>query len=252
MKEAIFLQTNTEALSWFFSWGNIVFLGLAIILTLYVFLHSYFREVPALVYRLLVALPILLIIPSLIFTLSPYENKVSMAGNITLFFVLGLIGGIVPIIVSIAYAVYSSSAKKRNYCPIHNIYYEGDVCPICAADVPIPKQPTTKATMIETIPRAKGYLIDKTTGKPHTLSDVVVIGRGSHNEGEGTKINIDDPYISRLHSRIEFDGNKFKISDSSSRSGTFVNGQKIKGWVTLVDGDDLKVGRTHLKFTQSK
>ncbi len=252
MQATIFTQTNSEALSWFYSWGNILFLGIAIVLTLYVFLHSYFKEIPALAYKLLVILPIILIIPSLVFTLSPYENKVSMVDNITLFFVLGLLGGIIPIISSIAYAVYSSSAKKRNYCQIHNIYYEDDVCPVCAAYVEPPGPSPTKSTIIETIPKAKGYLIDRVTGKPHTLSNVVIIGRGSHSEGEGSKINIDDSYISRTHARIEFDGNRFKVSDSSSRSGTFVNDRKIKGWVTLEDGDVLKVGKTHLKFTQSK
>ena len=97
-----------------------------------------------------------------------------------------------------------------------------------------------------------GYLINKNTGKPYTLSNVTIIGRGTHSEGGGSKINIDDNYISRNHARIEFDGYRFKVSDSSSRSGTFINSQKVKGWVTLEDGDLLKVGKTYLKFTQSK
>jgi len=252
MQDTIFTQTSNEALSWFFSWGNILFLGIAIILTLYVFLYSYFKEISTITYKLIVTLPIILIIPSLVFTLSPYENKVSMADNITLFFILGLIGGIIPIITAISYAIYASSYKRKNYCQFHNIYYEDDVCPVCSADIEPLRPPQAKSTIIETVEKAKGYLINKTTGKPHSLSNSVTIGRGAHSEGEGSKINIDDHYISRSHARIEFDGYRFKVSDSSSRSGTFVNGKRIKGWVTLEDGDLLKVGKTHLKFTQSK
>lgn len=252
MQETIFTQTGNEALSWFYSWGNILFLGIAIALTLYVFLHAYFKEISTIAYKLLIILPILFIIPSLIFTLSPYENKVSMASNITLFFILGLIGGIISIIVAIVYATYSSSYKRKNYCKFHNIYYEGDVCPVCSADIEPLRPSQAQSTIIESAEKAKGYLINKTTGKPHTLSNVAIIGRGTHSEGEGSKININDYYVSRTHARIEFDGYRFKLSDSSSRSGTFVNGKKIKGWVTLEDGDLLKVGKTHLKFTQSK
>ena len=220
MKSPIFIQTGTEKFAWFFTWGDILFIGLAIILILYVFLHSYFKEISALAYRLITAIPAILIIPSIIFSLVPYDAKVLMKEYIILFFILVLIGGIIPIISSIAYAVYSVLSPQKG---IGTPYVQ----PIVDGG-PTEMQYADERTKVETIPKTKGYLINKSAGKTYTLSNINVIGRGSLQEGEGHKIRLNDSYASRVHARMIFDGNRFKISDSSSKSGIYVNNQKIK------------------------
>ena len=160
------------------------------------------------------------------------------------FFILGLIGGIIPIISSIAYAVYSVSSLQKGIDSCYN--------PPIVDGLPTEMQYADERTKVETIPKTKGCLINKSAGKTYMLSSINVIGRGSLQEIEGNKIRLGDSYVSRVHARMIFDGNRFKISDSSSKSGTYVNNQKIKGWVTLEDGDEIKIGRTYLKFTQAK
>lgn len=252
MQSDIFIQTENEMLAWFFYWGNIFFIALGIILVVYIFLHAYFKGISALIYKLFTIIPIVLIIPSLVFTLSSYQKKVSLEDYIILFFILGLIGGITPIVSSVAYSFYFISVPKKKYCSIHNIYYKEDKCPFCAISDEDTDFSISSKTKVEKISKVKGLLINKSIGKSYMLSNMNILGRGSMQKGEGNKINISDSYVSRTHTKIVFDGNRFKICDSSSRSGTYVNGQKIKGWVTLDDNDEIKIGKTYLKFTHSK
>ncbi len=247
MQTPIFLQTGTEKLAWFFIWGDIVFLGLAIALILYVFLHSYFKEIPALAFRLITAIPVAFIIPAVIFSLISYDAKVAMQNNIVLLFIIGLIGGIIPIVSSIAYAVYSSLPEREPESPPYIPEDPGR----STIEATIGRD-RDKETIVPAPPKAKGYLIDKSSGKTHKLMDNNILGRGSMQGVSGNKIKLKDDYISRLHATINFDGNRFKISDSSSKTGTFVNNQRIRGWNILEDGDEIKIGRTYLKFTQAK
>lgn len=247
MKSPVFIQTNTEALSWFFIWGNILFLGVVIALILYVFLHSYFKEINALVYRLVTAIPIILIIPSIVFSLVSYNTKVAWQDYIICFFIAGLVGGIIPIISSIVYAIYSNSSKREEQID----YPVGDFGEESTIGGTTQREDFDARTKIESVAKTKGYIIDVSNSRDYKLKESNIIGRGSTGEVEGNKISLNDPYISRTHATIEFDGNRFRISDSSSKSGTYINGQKIKGWVTLDDNDEIKVGKTYLKFTQT-
>ena len=72
--------------------------------------------------------------------------------------------------------------------------------------------------------------------------DPVIIGRSAKCE-----VQIDQESISRNHCRIRFDGRRFVVRDLGSTNGTYVNDELIDE-VPLGDGDQLKVGRTILKF----
>ncbi|HWP43739.1 MAG TPA: HD domain-containing phosphohydrolase, partial [Blastocatellia bacterium] len=63
------------------------------------------------------------------------------------------------------------------------------------------------------------------------------IGRLEEND-----IALDNPYISRFHAEIFFDGTSYQIKDLGSTSGTFVNGERITQ-ATLNDGDVIRLGR---------
>ncbi len=69
------------------------------------------------------------------------------------------------------------------------------------------------------------------------------IGRDNSND-----MVLDDPEISRIHSRISFSGRTYYIKDNSSY-GTFVNGQSIKE-SPLKDGDEISLcgGRFRFRF----
>ena len=65
------------------------------------------------------------------------------------------------------------------------------------------------------------------------------IGRSSINE-----IVLNDPEISRRHALFSRDGNQYTVQDLGSTNGTFVNGQRCAGVVSLKDGDVVEFGDT--------
>jgi hypothetical protein len=58
-----------------------------------------------------------------------------------------------------------------------------------------------------------------------------------------------DPECSRLHAELELRAGEWMISDDGlSQNGTWVNELRLVGRRRLSDGDDVRVGRTHLIF----
>ncbi len=67
----------------------------------------------------------------------------------------------------------------------------------------------------------------------------VRIGRSSNNE-----IQLADGAVSRYHALLEWSKACFVVSDIKSSNGTFVNGNRVKAPVELVDGDVIRIGET--------
>ncbi|MFI5301424.1 MAG: diguanylate cyclase [Polyangiales bacterium] len=59
---------------------------------------------------------------------------------------------------------------------------------------------------------------------------------------------LDQESVSRKHARITWDGVRYKLSDLGSTNGSYVNDEPITSERTLRDGDQVKIGRTILKF----
>lgn len=74
----------------------------------------------------------------------------------------------------------------------------------------------------------------------------VVIGR------EDTDIVLSDAEVSRRHAELRPYGNGLVVRDLGSSNGTFVDGRRIEGEVTVKGGATLKVGRTELKLEISE
>jgi len=70
----------------------------------------------------------------------------------------------------------------------------------------------------------------------------LLIGRG-----ETASARLADPHVSRSHCRLEVDAGKFRLTDLSSRTGTFVNDQQVP-WHDLQPGDVIRVGNSRLRF----
>jgi len=60
-------------------------------------------------------------------------------------------------------------------------------------------------------------------------------------------LSIDQESVSRKHARLAWDGARYKISDLGSTNGSYVNDELCTERY-LNDGDQLKIGRTILKF----
>lgn len=85
-------------------------------------------------------------------------------------------------------------------------------------------------------------------GKEYPLDkSELFIGRDLNND-----IVINDPEISRRHSRLFTQGNTFVLEDLGSTNGTFVNGQRLMGPNMLRPGDVITFGeRMSLVFESS-
>lgn len=75
-------------------------------------------------------------------------------------------------------------------------------------------------------------------GKVYPLDkNEVYLGRDLNND-----IVINDPEISRRHSRLFLQGNSYVLEDMGSTNGTFVNGQRLMGPHVLRPGDVVTFG----------
>ncbi len=70
---------------------------------------------------------------------------------------------------------------------------------------------------------------------------------GSIGRGEGCQVQLSDPSVSREHCSIQFLEGALKLVDSGSRNRTLVNGDAVSRHL-LVDGDEITVGQTSLRF----
>ena len=90
--------------------------------------------------------------------------------------------------------------------------------------------------------------IDQVEGTPgrrmHDLhtEETVVIGRGSSSE-----VFLDDVTVSRNHAEIRSGDGGFRIQDSGSLNGTYVNRVRVDA-VDLRNGDEIQVGKYRFKF----
>ena len=60
-------------------------------------------------------------------------------------------------------------------------------------------------------------------------------------------IRFDDATVSRRHALLAVDGDAIRVFDDRSLNGITVNGQRV-GSCTLVDGDEIGIGRHRLYF----
>jgi len=73
-------------------------------------------------------------------------------------------------------------------------------------------------------------------------ADLTTVGRHS-----AADIFLDDVTVSRRHVEVERSGGRYRVKDTGSLNGTYLNGDRIEsGW--LDDGDVLQVGRFKLVF----
>ncbi len=81
----------------------------------------------------------------------------------------------------------------------------------------------------------------------HLLGEAsVLLGRDADCD-----IVLDDPFVSRRHAEIAWNGEAYELTDLRSRNGTRVNGRRIKARVALRPGDVVTLGNATLVFQVS-
>ena len=79
------------------------------------------------------------------------------------------------------------------------------------------------------------------------VASAIAVGKSPDND-----LVIDaDPAVSRVHARLERVGPAWCITDLGSTNGTTVNGQRLFAPRTLLDRDEIVVGRTRLVLRES-
>lgn len=96
--------------------------------------------------------------------------------------------------------------------------------------------------MAESGPRLK---LREATGEETVVAlnkDDFKIGRHGEND-----LKIRDPFVSRVHAQIFRNGNQFRVHDCESKSGTYVNGERVESH-TLKHGDRIQL--SHNEFPE--
>jgi diguanylate cyclase (GGDEF)-like protein len=78
------------------------------------------------------------------------------------------------------------------------------------------------------------------------LGDEVRIGRSDQ-----TGLCINSDLVSRHHATVLRVGETHVVQDEGSTNGTYVNDQRLTGPHDLADGDQIRIGRTVIKYTRS-
>jgi pSer/pThr/pTyr-binding forkhead associated (FHA) protein len=68
-----------------------------------------------------------------------------------------------------------------------------------------------------------------------------VLGRGAD-----AATRLEDASVSRVHARLEIDGDRIRVEDLGSKNGLWLSGSRLAGLRELAPGDELRAGRTVL------
>ena len=249
---------------WFTAWnigGWVVFFLFAVGAIAWIIYDTATRRVPAVGWMMGAILPVLLLMPSALAGLS-LNVRSQMQNLLEIFFYLGLIGSIVPIVVAVGYGI---TFKGMRGCDRGHIYDASLAeCPICAQErqahvasppfrqpvfpepepvtvpPPRPRRPVRPAR-----PLVNAWLVDEQTDRRHQLSQGDTrIGRSKQNND----IVLTDRAVSREHVLIREEQDHFTIYDRASKTGTYVNGNRLEGPMLLDHDDVVEIGDTRLRF----
>jgi signal transduction histidine kinase len=117
------------------------------------------------------------------------------------------------------------------------------LCPKCAAENPLDATRCSNCSdslSVAVLEVIRGDVPEKIRFlKPRPYS----LGRARHND-----IALNEPSISKLHARIDYDGGRFFVEDAGSMHGVYVNATKIRR-MELVPGAQIQLGNVTLKFS---
>jgi pSer/pThr/pTyr-binding forkhead associated (FHA) protein len=81
------------------------------------------------------------------------------------------------------------------------------------------------------------------TGQVLTLTAEMILGRSTLGSG--------DILMSRKHARVFRQGEQFWLVDCNSKNGTYLNDRRIFEQALLQSGDEIRIGRTILRFERT-
>jgi hypothetical protein len=178
-------------------------------------------------------------------------------------FYLGILGGLLAGVLAVGYYI---TFQGMVGCPQGHVYEEelGE-CPYCAAEQrvqpmpsyaappPVIAQPPSSSRSSPPMKPSKptlqfAWLMDLTNNRRYDVCEgITQIGRSADND-----IYLTDQSVSRRHVQIRETQGHCTLSDLGSKSGTLLNGQKLRNPRVLQNGDEIMLGDTVLKFVSSR
>jgi len=227
------ISIASRLMHWWYDWGVLIFTFIAAILIGWVFWSARQKRRQDITWQLLTALPALLILPSLLMRINA-QSMVTSAHLREPFFYLGLLGGVVPILAAIGYALTAGQAAAPAPPPPP------------PREVPRPA-PREAATVRERAPRKRAPTANAALyvqSGPRAGTDYRVnVGNTTIGRGRDNDIWIDHPEVSGQHAMIKEEGGRFTLYDRGSTNGTFLNGEMLRQPATLEDGDQIGLGQ---------
>jgi len=107
------MPVGLEMFTWWYNWGLFLFLLLDLVAIFWIFLDTANRPVNTLAWRMGAIVPVLLVLPSYFFKFSSPDAQLGMLNLIEPFFWMGLLGGIIPIVLAIVYAVVVATKPRQ-------------------------------------------------------------------------------------------------------------------------------------------
>jgi hypothetical protein len=266
------MSTTNEFFIWYFEGlsgmgGWLIFLLLAIAAVAWLIYDSQTRRIPALGWLMGAILVGLLVLPSAIWRFTSGDTRLTLDQFKETFFYVGLLGGIIPVVIAVGYFV---SYRGMVGCDKGHVYEAAlGNCPVCAAAAPAPPpisvvQPSPPPMAYRDPPTPRGpsaeprphrapvvdaWLVDRANNRRYDLyPGSTHIGRKS----DGNDHMLADPAVSKEHIQIKEAHGHFTLYDLGSKTGTLLNGRKLRAPQVLQDGDEITIGDTVLKFISSR
>jgi hypothetical protein len=256
------MKATGDFFSWWFTQWNIggwvIFVIIAIGAVAWLVYDTQTRRIRAVGWLMGAILPAMLLLPSAYVGLSG-DAAARVQRSLELFFYIGLIGGIVPIVVAVGYFI---TYKDTKGCERGHIYDASlPECPVCAQERAQLAQPSRPEPRVERRvsapppapepkkkPKVSAWLVEAGTNRSHQLSQGDTrIGRSKDNE-----IVFNDKAVSREHMLIREDRGHFTLYDRGAKTGTYVNGTRVEAPMLLAHDDEIEVGDTRLRFITSR
>ncbi len=234
--------------SQFFAWyfeglggigGWVLFLVFYIAAAVWYLYDSQRRQLNPPGWRFAVLLPGVLVLPTILYRFASLDTQNSLLQYKEMFFYLGLLGGIAPVLSALGYWITYRGLT-------------GQPEPVSAPPPPktepeLPAvEPLRPAEVKPARPTANAWLIDKNTNQSYQLlkgDTRIGRSRGSND------IAIADPTVSREHILVREEEGRFTLYDRGATAGTLLNGRRVRRPEMLTHGDVIVIGDTELQFT---
>lgn len=278
---------NQVVQAWY-QWGQFVALAVTLLALFWVFYDAERHGNGALPWKVLSAVGVFLVLPSLIIWGVPDLSMGRLAPAVEPFAYVGLGGVVLALLALVLHLTGVGTRSGTVACPScgQSLHPSWDYCPYCAeresrAEIPPGQPPSSPPKVSRTVPaepvappplEQRPRMTETELLKPELPDELawVVLLSGTHagkefRLGETTTIGrhpgqndivLDDSAVSRHHVKIRSEDGAFTLHDLASTDGTYLH---IEGsdeeWVEihkhrLEDGDRIRVGRVVLGFMQ--